>query len=185
MSSIGARAASVALTLALLAGGCTTSPEREADEKKARGFTREALETRASASVVASAMAVVADQLVQARRTNNDAAAAAAHERLKAGDALLSALEDAEFTFAFAERFFELRETMNLGPHAPTIEKLAEIARGVKKDRVVQYARAQDAPALQKLSTELERDRALLKAYRIAIGLAVDPPGGRPGQTNR
>jgi hypothetical protein len=191
------RPLALALLLALGLGGAgCVSEQRQQDREKAHGFGVEAKKTQAVAASVSRELVAAADRLDEARakrraapqtRSPEGAPAVDALEKrvagladgLKAGQALLEAIEDAEITFRVAERFYEVRDSLDAPPPAmkaleQDVAKATAVARRIVFERAPQLVGrigAEDAEGMAALEREIERDRAALKTYRTDLNL--------------
>jgi len=152
-------------------------------DEQARELELEGAKARQLAMLVGASLAVEADVLAEARAARREPAIEVAVERLKVGGLVLEALEEAEFTFAMAHRFREIRDTLELpaailGHLDGDVAKMVALAKGVEQ-RAKGFVEGQkggagrDIAALAGLRTEIERDRLALKAYRTDIGLTA------------
>jgi len=170
-----------ACALALVAGGCASGPAAK-DHEKARACKKAALSTRLVAGAIAAEMADEAGRLEEARKAGKAAVADASFQRLADGRVLLEAIEEAENAFAFATRYHEVRTDLDLPPRLlarldDEVDRMAEVAGTIALKRARAFApapgQACDPKTAEAIKKDLERDRAVLRALRIDIGLTT------------
>jgi len=176
------RSALHALPLAILISGCAATPPAS-QGPLAPVLARVRAESgriRGTAAHLAGAFAQQARALQKARAANQEPAVKAYLASLEAHHLALEALDEAEGTLSVVSRYASLRDELRV-PDAvrarldQSAGEMVDAARSLHRHAglLVAATRAGDAPAAAGARTEIERDRAALKAYRTDLGVSA------------